>query len=162
MKKLKLKDFKILDEQDPLFKIRDEFILPSKLIYFDGNSLGPLPKQTINMLDSMIQKEWGNGLISSWNKENWINMPRDLGNKIAPLIGAKKGEVVVVDSTSINLFKVLSSALLLKKNRKIIVSEAENFPSDLYILEGVKKIFGKSYKIQLIKEGDYKIENHIN
>ena len=81
MKNLILNDFKILDEQDPLFNTRHKFFLPQNLIYFDGNSLGPLPKNTIDSLDSMIQKEWGNGLITSWNKENWINLPRDLGDK---------------------------------------------------------------------------------
>ena len=162
MKNLILNDFKILDEQDPLFDVRYKFFLPPNLIYFDGNSLGPLPKNTIDSLDSMIQKEWGNGLITSWNKENWINLPRDLGDKIAPLVGAKKGEVVVVDNTSINLFKVLSSALLLNKDRKKILSETENFPSDLYILEGIKKMFGKTYKIHLVKEGDYNIDKHID
>ena len=162
MNKLTREDFTSLDKIDPLAKIRDEFSLPQNLIYFDGNSLGPLPKCTIHTLETMIQKEWGNGLISSWNKENWINMPRELGNKIAPLVGAKLGEVIVVDSTSVNLFKVLTSALLLNKNRRVIVSEAENFPSDLYILEGVNKMFGESYERHLIKEGDYEIDKYID
>jgi len=162
MNKLTREDFTSLDKIDPLAKVRDEFSLPQNLIYFDGNSLGPLPKCTIHTLETMIQKEWGNGLISSWNKENWINMPRELGNKIAPLIGAKSGEVVVVDSTSVNLFKILTSALLLNKNRSVIVSEAENFPSDLYILEGVNKMFGESYERHLIEEGDYEIDKYID
>ena len=162
MNKLTREDFTSLDKIDPLAKVRDEFSLPQNLIYFDGNSLGPLPKSTIHTLETMIQKEWGNGLISSWNKENWINMPRELGNKIAPLVGAKLGEVIVVDSTSVNLFKVLTSALLLNKNRRVIVSEAENFPSDLYILEGVNKMFGESYERHLIEEGDYEIDKYID
>ena len=162
MKKLTREGFTSLDKIDPLAKVRDEFSLPQNLIYFDGNSLGPLPKCTIHTLETMIQKEWGNGLISSWNKENWINMPRELGNKIAPLVGAKSGEVVVVDSTSVNLFKVITSALLLNKNRRVIVSEAENFPSDLYILEGVNKMFGESYERHLIEEGDYEIDKYID
>ena len=162
MNKLTREDFTSLDKIDPLAKVRDEFSLPQNLIYFDGNSLGPLPKCTIHTLETMIQKEWGNGLIGSWNKENWINMPRELGNKIAPLVGAKLGEVIVVDSTSVNLFKVLTSALLLNKNRRVIVSEAENFPSDLYILEGVNKMFGESYERHLIKEGDYEIDKYID
>jgi len=91
MNKLTREDFTRLDQIDPLAEVRDEFTLPQDLIYFDGNSLGPLPKQTINTLETMIQKEWGDGLISSWNNENWINMPRELGNKIATLIGAKSG-----------------------------------------------------------------------
>ena len=162
MNKLTREDFTSLDKIDPLAKVRDEFSLPQNLIYFDGNSLGPLPKCTIHTLETMIQKEWGNGLIGSWNKENWINMPRELGNKIAPLVGAKLGEVIVVDSTSVNLFKVLTSALLLNKNRRVIVSEAENFPSDLYILEGVNKMFGESYERHLIEEGDYEIDKYID
>ena len=162
MNKLTRKDFTSLDKIDPLAKVRDEFSLPQNLIYFDGNSLGPLPKCTIHTLETMIQKEWGNGLIGSWNKENWINMPRELGNKIAPLVGAKLGEVIVVDSTSVNLFKVLTSALLLNKNRRVIVSEAENFPSDLYILESVNKMFGESYERHLIEEGDYEIDKYID
>ena len=162
MNKLTCEDFTSLDKIDPLAKVRDEFSLPQNLIYFDGNSLGPLPKCTIHTLETMIQKEWGNGLIGSWNKENWINMPRELGNKIAPLVGAKLGEVIVVDSTSVNLFKVLTSALLLNKNRRVIVSEAENFPSDLYILEGVNKMFGESYERHLIEEGDYEIDKYID
>ncbi|SVD85264.1 uncharacterized protein METZ01_LOCUS438118, partial [marine metagenome] len=160
--KLTREDFRNLDKRDPLAKVREEFNLPQNLIYFDGNSLGPLPKRTIHNLETMIQKEWGKGLVGSWNKENWINMPLKLGNKIAPLVGALFGEVLVVDSTSINLFKVLTSALLLNKNRRTIVSESENFPSDLYILEGVNKIFGESYERRLIKKGDYEIDKYID
>ena len=162
MNKLIREDFTRLDQIDPLAEVRDEFTLPQDLIYFDGNSLGPLPKRTINTLETMIHNEWGDGLISSWNNENWINMPRELGNKIAPLIGAKTGEVVVVDSTSVNLFKVLTSALLLSKNRRNILSEAGNFPSDLYILEGVNKMLGESYERRLIEEGDYEIDKYID
>jgi len=139
MNNLTREDFIKLDTLDPIKKAREEFSLPKDVIYFDGNSLGPLPKNTIKSLDSVIQREWGDGLVRSWNDENWINLPRNLGNQIAPLIGANEGEVIVVDSTSVNLFKVLSSALLLNKNRKVIVSESGNFPSDLYILEGVNK-----------------------
>ena len=151
-----------LDTLDSIKKVREQFALPKDVIYFDGNSLGPLPKNTIKSLDSVIQREWGDGLIRSWNDENWINLPRNLGNQIAPLIGAKEGEVIVVDSTSVNLFKVLSSALMLNKNRKVIVSEAANFPSDLYILEGVNNMFGESYERCLIDEGDDEIEKYID
>jgi len=155
-------DFIKLDTLDLIKKVREEFALPKDVIYFDGNSLGPLPKNTIKSLELVIQREWGDGLIRSWNEENWINLPRNLGNQLAPLIGAKEGEVIVVDSTSINLFKVLSSALMLNKNRKVIVSEAANFPSDLYILEGVNNMFGESYERCLIDEGDDEIEKYID
>ena len=162
MNNLTREDFIKLDTLDSIKKVREQFALPKDVIYFDGNSLGPLPKNTIKSLDSVIQREWGDGLIRSWNDENWINLPRNLGNQIAPLIGAKEGEVIVVDSTSVNLFKVLSSALLLNKNRKVIVSEAANFPSDLYILEGVNNMFGESYERCLIDEGDDEIEKYID
>ena len=162
MNNLTREDFIKLDTLDPIKKVREEFALPKDIIYFDGNSLGPLPKNTIKSLDSVIQREWGDGLVRSWNDENWINLPRNLGNQIAPLIGAKEGEVIVVDSTSVNLFKVLSSALMLNKNRKVIVSESGNFPSDLYILEGVNKMFGESYKRCLIDEEDDEIEKYID
>lgn len=162
MNNLAREDFIKLDTLDLIKKVREEFALPKDVIYFDGNSLGPLPKNTIKSLELVIQREWGDGLIRSWNEENWINLPRNLGNQIAPLIGAKEGEVIVVDSTSINLFKVLSSALMLNKNRKVIVSEAANFPSDLYILEGVNNMFGESYERCLIDEGDDEIEKYID
>ena len=162
MNNLTREDFIKLDTLDPIKKVREEFALPKDVIYFDGNSLGPLPKNTIKSLDSVIQREWGDGLVRSWNDENWINLPRNLGNQIAPLIGAKEGEVIVVDSTSVNLFKVLSSALMLNKNRKVIVSESGNFPSDLYILEGVNNMFGESYERCLMDEGDEEIEKYID
>ena len=162
MNNLTREDFIKLDTLDPIKKAREEFSLPKDVIYFDGNSLGPLPKNTIKSLDSVIQREWGDGLVRSWNDENWINLPRSLGNQIAPLIGANEGEVIVVDSTSVNLFKVLSSALLLNKNRKVIVSESGNFPSDLYILEGVNNMFGESYERCLMDEGDEEIEKYID
>ena len=162
MNNLAREDFIKLDTLDLIKKVREEFALPKDVIYFDGNSLGPLPKNTIKSLELVIQREWGDGLIRSWNEENWINLPRNLGNQLAPLIGAKEGEVIVVDSTSINLFKVLSSALMLNKNRKVIVSEAANFPSDLYILEGVNNMFGESYERCLIDEGDDEIEKYID
>ena len=154
--------FKNLDKIDKLGKIRNKFDLPKNIKYFDGNSLGPLPKNTIKIVNSMIKKEWGQGLIRSWNNKDWINMPYKIGNKIAPLIGARLGEVVVTDSVSINLFKVLTSSLKLNKKRKIILSEIDNFPSDLYILESVIKMFGKNYKMKLIKKIETNLEKKIN
>ena len=162
MNKLNLDYFQNLDNIDPLAKYREEFHLPKNIIYFDGNSLGLLPKRTIKNLEKTIYKEWGEELIRSWNNANWINMPLTLGDKIAPLLGANPGEVIVVDSTSVNLFKVLSSALILNKSRKVIVSEASNFPSDLYILEGVNEMFGNNFESCLIEEGETDIEKFID
>ena len=161
MNKIKLADLKHLDKQDPLSKYREEFFLPKNTIYFDGNSLGPVPTKTIKNLNKTINEEWGKDLINSWNKANWINLPQALGDKIAPLLGAKSGEVVVVDSTSLNLFKVLTSALRLNKNRKKIVSESTNFPSDLYILEGVNGMLNNHYECQLIDD-DINFEKYID
>ena len=161
MNKIKLADLKHLDKQDPLSKYREEFFLPKNTIYFDGNSLGPVPKKTIKNLNKTINEEWGKDLINSWNKANWINLPQTLGDKIAPLLGAKSGEVVVVDSTSLNLFKVLTSALRLNKNRKKVVSESTNFPSDLYILEGVIGMLNNHYECQLIDD-DINFEKYID
>ncbi len=161
MNKMKLADLKHLDKQDPLSKYREEFFLPKNTIYFDGNSLGPVPKKTIKNLNKTINEEWGKDLINSWNKANWINLPQALGDKIAPLLGAKSGEVVVVDSTSLNLFKVLTSALRLNKNRKKVVSESTNFPSDLYILEGVNGMLNNHYECQLIDD-DINFEKYID
>ncbi|MGB0754050.1 MAG: kynureninase [Candidatus Pseudothioglobus sp.] len=161
MNKIKLADLKHLDKQDPLSKYREEFFLPKNTIYFDGNSLGPVPTKTIKNLNKTINEEWGKDLINSWNKANWINLPQTLGDKIAPLLGAKSGEVVVVDSTSLNLFKVLTSALRLNKNRKKVVSESTNFPSDLYILEGVNGMLNNHYECQLIDD-DINFEKYID
>ena len=162
MKTLKLQDLKNLDNQDPLSAYREEFYLPKNIIYFDGNSLGPVPNKTKENLNKTINEEWGNDLINSWNKADWINLPQALGNKIAPLIGAMAGEVIVVDSTSVNLFKVLSAALRLNDNRKKILSELTNFPSDLYILEGLNGISDNQYECVLIEEDVNDIEKYID
>ncbi|MEE9170177.1 MAG: kynureninase, partial [bacterium] len=106
MDKLTREDCTKLDREDPVSKFRDEFALPENTIYLDGNSLGALPRTTIHQMKKTVEEDWGMGLIRSWNEAEWITMPQRLGDKIAPLIGAKPGEVVVVDSTSVNLFKV--------------------------------------------------------
>jgi len=103
------------DLQDPLRSLRDLFHLPEGVIYLDGNSLGVLPKTTTSRVTQALTQEWGNDLIKSWNTAGWFQMPLKVGNKIARLIGAADGEVVAADSTSINLFKVLSAALSIAK-----------------------------------------------
>ena len=126
-----------LDEKDPLKDFRDRFALPPGIIYLDGNSLGAMPVATASRLDQVIRNEWGEGLIRSWNDHDWVGASRRVGDKIADLIGAKPGEVVVADSTSVNLFKLLMAALAARPGRKTILSEAGNFPTDLYIAQGV-------------------------
>ena len=103
--------FEALDRADPLAPLRDKFLLPPDVIYLDGNLLGALPRSTAARVSRVIEKEWGEDLITSWNRHDWIAMPERVGDKIARLIGAEAGEVVVAESTSINLFKVLAAAL---------------------------------------------------
>lgn len=126
-----------LDSADPLRGFRAAFDLPAETVYLDGNSLGVLPKQTASRLADVITGEWGRDLIRSWNTAGWYEMPRRLGGKIAALVGAAPYEVIVADSTSVNLFKVLSAALALRPERRVILSEPDNFPTDLYMAQGL-------------------------
>jgi kynureninase len=126
-----------LDEKDALKDFRARFTLPSGIIYLDGNSLGAMPAATAPRLNEVIQREWGEGLIRSWNDHDWVDAPRRVGDKIAGLIGARASEVVVADSTSVNLFKLLMAALAARPGRKTILSEAGNFPTDLYVAQGI-------------------------
>ena len=123
------------DAADPLRPYRDRFVLPEGVIYLDGNSLGPLPRTTAPALADMAERQWGDRLIRSWN-EGWIEAPQRIGGKIAALIGAQPDEVIVADSTSVNLFKLLVAALRHDPARRTIVSETGNFPTDLHIAEG--------------------------
>ncbi|HEX5644269.1 MAG TPA: kynureninase, partial [Erythrobacter sp.] len=128
-----------LDAADPLSIYRERFTLPEGVIYLDGNSLGALPRATPARLEAVIREEWGEGLIRSWNSAGWIGAARRVGGQIAPLIGAKPHEVVAVDSTSVNLFKLIAAALDLRPQRKIILSEPGNFPTDLYMIAGLER-----------------------
>lgn len=141
-----LQDCQALDVQDPLRTLREQFALPEDTIYLDGNSLGVMPRSTPARVADVVTREWGTDLIQSWNKAGWFAMPQAVGDKIARLIGAGAGEVVATDSTSINLFKVLSAAIDMAKadapQRRRIVSERSNFPTDLYIAEALCKQHG--------------------
>lgn len=130
-----------LDAADPLAEYRERFNLPEGVIYLDGNSLGALPKTTPDRLAQVMREEWGRDLIKSWNTADWISLPQRVGGKIAPLIGAQPHEVIVADSVSVNLFKLMSAALAMQKGagRKIILSEPGNFPTDLYMIQGLEK-----------------------
>ena len=137
--------------EDALAPLRKLFDLPAGVIYLDGNSLGALPKATSGRVQRVVTAEWGVGLVRSWNTAGWIEMPQRIGNKIACLVGADAGEVVVADSTSVNLFKVLSAALDLARadapERGIIVSERHNFPTDLYIAESLARERGFTLRL---------------
>lgn len=148
-----LSDCQQRDAQDPLWPLRAHFSLPLGKIYLDGNSLGVLPRATAARVAEVVTQEWGKHLIESWNTAGWFNLPQRLGDKIAPLIGADPGEVVVTDSTSINLFKVLSAALNIAREdapgRRRIVSERSNFPTDLYMAQALCRERG--LELQLVE-----------
>jgi kynureninase len=139
------------DGQDPLARFRKEFSLPEGVIYLDGNSLGALPNATVSRLNQAISQEWGSGLIRSWNEANWIEAPQRIGDKIGRLIGAKPGEVIVADSTSVNLFKLLAGALQLQPERHFILTESANFPTDLYIAQGLVDVLGGNHALRMVE-----------
>jgi kynureninase len=142
------------DRQDPLVVVRDEFVLPEGIIYLDGNSLGALPRQTLPRLTQVIAEEWGSGLIRSWNAAHWIEAPARIGDKIARLIGAKAGEVIVADSTSVNLFKLLAEALRVQPGRHFILTEASNFPTDLYVAQGLIDFLGGNHALRVVERSE--------
>lgn len=129
-------DCAALDSQDALAACRDEFQLPDGVIYLDGNSLGALPKRSVDVLSRTVEDEWGNGLIRSWGAADWFTLPERLGDRVGRLIGAAPGQTIVCDGTSINIYKALRAAMALRPDRKVIVSEKGSFPTDLYVCEG--------------------------
>ena len=145
-----------LDAADPLAPLREQFELPPGVLYLDGNSLGVLPKATLARVQTVVTQEWGRGLIRSWNSAGWIDLPQRIGDKIARLLGAGKGELVVADSTSVNVFKVLSAALNITAvdapQRKVILSERSNFPTDLYIAEALARERGCTLRLAELDE----------
>jgi kynureninase len=134
------------DAADPLRPLRERFLLPEGLIYLDGNSLGPLPRAAPGRLQAVTEGEWGKDLIRSWNENDWIGAPQRLGARIAPLIGARPHEVIVADSTSVNLFKLLVAAARLS-DRKGLLTESGNFQTDVYIAGGAAELAGLTLDI---------------
>ena len=147
---LNRKAFEKRDQADPLSCLRGKFCLPEELIYLDGNSLGALPDQVLKRVSSVIEREWGHDLIRSWTDNHWMELPAILGDKIARLIGARPGEVIACDSTSVNLFKVLSAALSQSTDRNVILSDRANFPTDLYIADGVISTMERDVELRLV------------
>ena len=125
------------DAGDPLGRVRDRFSLPEGVIYLDGNSLGALPTAAAHAVRDAVENQWGDDLIASWNKHGWIGLPQKTGGKIARLIGAGADEVVAADSVSVNLFKLAAAAVAASQGRRVVVTEAGDFPTDLYILQGL-------------------------
>ena len=141
-KALSREDCAALDAADPLAPFLARFRRPRDLLYFDGNSLGMLPWAASRRVVEALEKEWGEGLIESWTEAGWIDLPERVGAKIARLIGAEADEVIATDSTSINLFKLLAAGLKLRPGRRVILTEAGNFPTDIYMAEGLAHLLG--------------------
>ena len=156
------RDCQARDQQDALAPLRDQFALPPGVVYLDGNSLGAQPKAALARAQDLVAREWGVGLIRSWNTAAWFELPQRLGNKLAGLVGAQAGEVVVTDTTSVNLFKVLAAALRQQEAsapaKRVIVSERGNFPTDLYIAQGLidhlQAHGATAYQLRLIDSSD--------
>lgn len=142
------------DSADPLAAKREAYDLPADVIYLDGNSLGPPSRNIAERLDRVVREEWGKGLIRSWNQADWINSGIRAGRRMAPLIGAEPHEVVVGDTTSVNLFKLMAAAVKLRPGRKVIVSEEGNFPTDLYMAQGLIEFLDEAHELRLIKPGE--------
>jgi kynureninase len=143
-----------LDAQDPLAAFRQEFVVDDPaLIYLDGNSLGRLPRRTRSLIQDTVDRQWGERLIRGWN-EGWLDLAQRIGGKVAPLVGAQAGEVAVAESTSTNLFKLAVAALKARPGRRKIVTDDLNFPSDLYIFQGIVDLLGGEHKLVVVPSPD--------
>ncbi|WP_313172476.1 kynureninase [Massilia oculi] len=148
-----------LDALDPLAGLRTRFDLPEGVIYLDGNSLGARPRAALARAQDVVAREWGTDLIKSWNTAGWFDMPKRLGDRLAPLVGAGPGEVAVTDTTSLNLFKALAAALCIQSQgaaseRRVIVTERSNFPTDIYMAEGLSRWLERGYRVRLVDSVD--------
>lgn len=146
-------DFVKLDDNDPLASFADEFHIPEGLVYLDGNSLGMMPKAALARAQDVIVQEWGTDLIKSWNKNGWFDLVERLGDKTATLIGADKGEVIYADATGLNVYKLVAAALDMRPDRRKIVMEGSNFPTDNYMVQGLIKQLDKGHEIKFAEYG---------
>ncbi|CUJ40545.1 kynureninase [Achromobacter xylosoxidans] len=144
------------DRQDPLAPLKARFDLPPGVLYMDGNSLGVMPRAAAARAAEVITQEWGTGLIRSWNTAGWFELPSRLGDKLAGLLGAKEGELVITDTTSLNIFKALAASLRIQQKRqperRVILSERDNFPTDLYMIQGMIDLLQQGYEMRLIDD----------
>ncbi|WP_298830392.1 kynureninase [uncultured Piscinibacter sp.] len=159
-------DTAALDARDPLAALRAQFTLPEGVIYLDGNSLGVLPAAAAGRVQQAVESEWGVGLIRSWNSAGWVDLPQRIGEKIGRLIGAEPGQTLAGDSTSVNLYKVLSSAIEIVKSsdqaqRRVIVSERSNFPTDLYIAQSLAAQHGFTLELVEPHEVAARFDEHL-
>ncbi len=133
---------------------KDSFDLPEGVIYLDGNSLGPLPKGAIDRVGRVMRDEWGADLIKAWNTAGWMDLPRVVGDRIAALIGAPEGSVATGDTLSIKVYQALAAALAMRPDRRVILSDTGNFPSDLYMAQGLIDTIGKGHDLRLVAPED--------
>jgi kynureninase len=140
-----------LDRDDPLRHCRERFLIPENLIYLDGNSLGVLPRGVTERIIRTAAEEWGKSLITSWNIHGWFELPRRVGDRIGRLVGAPQGTVVAGDTISVNLFKLLGAAVKLRPDRKVILSDTGNFPTDLYMMQGMIDFLGSGHELRLVE-----------
>jgi kynureninase len=138
------------DRDDPLAPLRDRFHLPEGVIYLDGNSLGALPRGVQARVDAVVARQWGRDLINSWNTHGWIGLSAQVGARIGRLVGAEADEVVAADSTSVNLFKLAAAALRIAAPRRVILTEAGDFPTDLYMLRGLAELMGGEVEVRAV------------
>ncbi|BAL98629.1 MULTISPECIES: kynureninase [Caldilinea] len=151
---LLLEQARALDAADPLARFREQFFIANpEMIYLDGNSLGRLPLRTETLMADLIRRQWGEQLIQSWN-EGWFTLPERVGGKLAQLIGAQADEVIVADSTSINLFKLVVASLRLQRGRSRILTDDLNFPSDIYVLQGIVGMLGAGHQLEIVRSED--------
>lgn len=141
-----------LDAADPLGEMRQRFVLPNGVVYLDGNSLGALPKATSPHLFDVVERQWGEDLITSWNKNGWIEWPRRIAAKLAPIVGARPNELLIADSTSVCLFKLLAAAVAARPRRRTILTQRGNFPTDLYVAQGLADMAGLQLKAVTAEE----------
>ena len=134
------------DAADPIAFARERFRLPEGVIYLDGNSLGALPKAAPAALANTAERQWGDDLIASWNKHDWIDWPTRIAGKLAPIVGARRHELLIAESTSVSLFKLLAAAVRVRPDRKTILTQERNFPTDLYVAQGLAEMLGLQVK----------------
>ena len=143
-------DWQALDRNDPLAAKKAAFRIPDGVIYLDGNSLGVLPEAVPARMAKAVEQEWGQSLIRAWNEHDWFTLPQRVGDRIGRLVGAAPGQVTACDNTSINVFKVLAAALSLNPQRKVILSDSGNFPTDLYMAQGLRDMLDKGHELKVV------------
>ncbi len=140
-------DCEVLDADDPLAAVRDRFTLPDDVVYLDGNSLGPLPAHVPERMRQTVEEQWGVDLIRSWNAHHWADLPYRVGDRIGRLVGAEPGSVVAADTTSVNVHKAIDAARRLRPDRRVIVTDTSNFPTDVYVMQGISGAAGLELEI---------------